>query len=46
MAISTKLGFSPLSEANKLKLAHAKIFYDLLSEDGIKQEQDVTHKMH
>jgi hypothetical protein len=43
MVLSTKLCFPLLPEANNLKPAHAKSFYDLLSEDAIKQEQDVTH---
>jgi len=43
MVLSTKRCFLPLPEANNLKLSHAKSFYDLLSEDAIKQEQEVTH---
>jgi len=43
MFLSTKRCFPPLPEANKLKTAHAKSLYDLLSEDAIKQKQDVTH---
>jgi len=43
MVLRTKRCSPPIPEANKLKPAHDKSFYDWLSEDASKQEQDLTH---